>query len=105
MDNKEIDNFSKRILLNSLYDIYSKLLTEKQKMYFEDYYFSNLSYGEMSEKYNVTRNALFHQMKLIEEKLTTFEEKLKLLEKKNKINDIIESENNKRIKEMLEDLF
>lgn len=95
----------KFIYLNSLYDLYSELLTEKQKMYFEDYYFSNLSYGEMSEKYSVTRNALFHQMKLIEEKLISFEEKLKLLDKKNKINDIIELENNKRIKEMLEELF
>ena len=55
--------------LNELFDMYQDLLTDKQQMYFKDYYFDNLSYGEIGEKYNISRNAIFHQLKLIEEKL------------------------------------
>jgi len=93
------------IYLNNLYDLYGDLLTDKQKKYFEDYYFNNLSYGEISEKYNISRNASFKQLKIIEEKLEKFEEILKLLYKKNKINDIITKVDDNIIKEELENLF
>lgn len=95
----------KMFYLNDLYDLYGELLTDKQQMYFKDYYFNNLSYGEISEKYDVSRNAIFHQMKIIEEKLENYEKKLNLLAKKEKINDIIEMINDKRIKESLKDIF
>ena len=93
------------IYLNNLYDLYGDLLTIKQKKYFEDYYFNNLSYGEISEKYNVSRNACFKQLKIIEEKLENYEEKLKLLYKKNKINDIINKVEDSKIKNELKNLF
>ena len=35
-----------------LYDIYGTLLTEKQRMYFEEYYFKNLSLSELASIYN-----------------------------------------------------
>lgn len=95
----------KMFYLNDLYDLYGELLTDKQQMYFKDYYFNNLSYGEISEKYDVSRNAIFHQMKIIEEKLENYEKKLNLLAKKEKINDIIEMINDKGIKESLKDIF
>ena len=47
----------------SLYDTYNSLLTDKQKLYFEDYYFNNLSLSEMSENYEVSRNAIHKQIK------------------------------------------
>lgn len=95
----------KFVYLNLLFDIYGCLLTEKQQNYFKDYYFNNLSYGEIAEKYDVSRNAIFHQLKLIEKKLLIYEEKLKIYDKKKKINDIIELEKNKEIKRILENLF
>ena len=95
----------KFVYLNELYDLYGKLLTEKQQKYFEEYYFNNLSYGEMSLKYNVSRNAVYHQLQIIEKKLAFFEEKLNLYGKKQKINDIIELINDKTVKRILEDLF
>ncbi len=95
----------KFVYLNELYDLYGDLLTEKQKKYFEDYYFNNLSYGEMSLKYGVSRNAIYHQLQLIEKKLNFFEEKLKLYIKKQKINDIIKLIDNNDAKRILEDLF
>ena len=95
----------KFVYLNLLFDIYGSLLTIKQQNYFKDYYFNNLSYGEIAEKYDVSRNAIFHQLKLIEKKLLIYEEKLKICDKKKKINDIIELEKNKDIKRILENLF
>lgn len=95
----------KTIYLNELFDMYQDLLTEKQQMYFKDYYFDNLSYGEISEKYGISRNAIFHQLKIIEEKLEVYEEKLKLLAKKKQIDDIIDLVKDKRIKDALKDIF
>ncbi len=95
----------KLVYLNNLYDLYGILLTEKQQKYFEEYYFNNLSYGEISEKYGISRNACFRQLKIIEDKLNDYEKKLKLYYKKEKINDIIKNIDNSKIKKELEDLF
>ena len=95
----------KMFYLNDLFDLYGELLTSKQQMYFKDYYFDNLSYGEISEKYNISRNAVFHQLKIIEEKLENFEKKLNLLDKKRKIDDIIDIVDDTKIKDMLKDIF
>ncbi len=95
----------KLVYLNNLYDLYGILLTEKQQTYFEEYYFNNLSYGEISEKYNISRNACFKQLKIIEDKLFDYEKKLKLYYKKEKINAIINMIDDKKIKEKLENLL
>ena len=93
------------VYLNNLYDLYGELLTEKQQKYFKNYYFENLSYGEIADIYHISRNAIFHQLKIIEEKLYFYEKKLKLYSKKMKINDIISVIDNRNIKKELEDLF
>ena len=95
----------KLVYLNNLYDLYGILLTEKQQTYFQEYYFNNLSYGEISEKYGISRNAIFHQLKIIENKLLDYEKKLKLYYKKEKINDIINNIDDSKIKKELEDLI
>ncbi len=95
----------KVIYLNNLFDLYSSLLTEKQQIYFKEYYFNNLSYTEISEKYQISRNACFKQLKIIEQKLLDFEEKLKLDYKKQKINAILNNIDNKKVKKELENLF
>ena len=95
----------KLVYLNCLFDLYGCLLTDKQQLYFKEYYFNNLSYREISEKYDISRNAIFRQLKLIEEKLEFYEEKLKLYSKKIKINDIINLIGDKRIKEDLENIL
>ena len=95
----------KFIYLNNLYDLYGLLLTKKQQLYFEEYYFNNLSYGEISEKYQISRNACFRQLKIIENKLLEYEEKLKLFYKKEKINDIIKNIDDSKIKKELNNLL
>lgn len=93
------------IYYNELYDLYSKLLTDKQREYFEDYYFMNLSFSELAEKYSVSRNAIFKQLKITKEKLEEFEAKLELKKKREKLIEIADLIDDKKIKEELEELI
>lgn len=93
------------IYYNNLYDCYQKLLTEKQRNYFEDYYFSNLSLGEMSENYHISRNAIYKQLQITKKRLVEYEEKLRLYEKKEKITNLIERTSNRELKNKLEELI
>ena len=80
-----------QIYLITLFDYYGELLTDKQKQYFKDYYFDNLSLGEMRENYQVSRNAIHKAIKETCEKLNFYEEKLKLYDKKKKLEKLISS--------------
>ena len=93
------------LYFNDLYDLYSGLLTEKQKKYYEDYYFNNLSFSEMAENYNVSRNAIFKQIHIVTDKLNEYENILKLLEKRKKLEEIVNNIDDINIKNELEELF
>lgn len=78
-----------RLYLIDLYDLYGDLLTEKQKDYFEDYYFSNLSLSEIAENMGITRNAVYNQLTCVEEKLVYYEKNLHLYERNEEIRKVI----------------
>ncbi len=80
-----------RIYLINLYDYYSELLTEKQKEYFEYYYFDNQSLAEISENLKVTRNAVHNRLKETTNKLEFYEEKLELYKKSKQIKELIQN--------------
>lgn len=77
------------VYFNSLYDYYREMFTEKQRMYFEDYYWNNLSLSEIAENNGVSRNAVHNQLKIMEERLEELEDVLKLNEKKKKVINIL----------------
>lgn len=89
----------------SLYDIYNSLLTAKQKLYFEDYYFNNLSLSEMSENYDVSRNAIHKQIKEVNSKLEDFELKLKIKEKNIKLKELINKIDDSKLRLELEKII
>lgn len=93
------------IYYNELYDLYGELLTKKQKLYFEDYYFNNLSLSEMAENYDVSRNAIFRQVHIVVDKLKEYEEILKLHFKKEKLLEISNKIDDEDIKKKLEELL
>ena len=88
-----------------LYDLYSSLFSVKQKEYFEDYYFNNLSLSEISENIGVSRNAIHKSIKSIEKKLLFYEDNLKLYKKNLEVNNIIKNINDKNIRKKLEGIF
>lgn len=89
-----------RVYLSELFDIYGELLTEKQRDYFMEYYFDNLSLAEISENHNVSRNAIHKQIKDAESKLENFEDKLKIYKKNREIRNILKE--NRDVKERIE---
>ncbi len=96
-----MDNF----YLIDLYDIYGELLTDKQQQYFEDYYFENLSLQEISENYNISRNAIYNSLKDVKNKLELYESKLKINQKNKKLKEIVTIIDDKKIKKELEELI
>ena len=93
------------IYLNELYDFYGSLLTDKQRDYFENYYFNNLSLGEMAENYGVSRNAIHKQLKIVEERLKYYEENLELLKKSKKAEELVQKINDKKLHDEILELF
>jgi len=97
-----MDKNTKLVLL---YDYYGELLTEKQKSYFEDYYFNNLSLSEISENDEVSRNAIHKQLKDVEEKLINYEAKLKIIERNQKIETLLENISDIELKNKITELL
>ena len=89
------------VYFNELYDFYSGLLTEKQRLYFEDYYFRNLSFSEMAENYQVSRNAIYKQLHIVLDKLKEYESILHLYDENKKIEEILLLDSVTEIKEQL----
>lgn len=93
---------NKKIYYNNLYDYYQGLLTEKQRQYFIDYYCYDLSLSEMAENYEISRNAIFKQLKQVEKKLDLYEETLQCFHKKQEVLNLVKEESlRKRIEEIL----
>ena len=67
--------------LIELYDVYYSLLTEKQKEYFEEYYFDDLSISEIAANHDISRNAVHDQLKRVIANLEDYEQKLQLIKK------------------------
>ncbi len=91
-----------------LYEIYKNLLTDKQRDYFENYYYEDLSLSEIAENFEVSKTIVSKTLKQVESKLTELEESLRL----NKIyDDLVNLKNNinindkNKIEKIIEDNF
>ena len=65
--------------MNALFEFYSTLLTEKQMNYMELYYADDFSLGEIAEEFQVSRQAVYDNIKRTEKILEDYERKLHLL--------------------------
>ncbi len=93
-----------QLLICELYDYYKELLTEKQRKYFEEYYFDNLSLAELSENYDISRNAIHKTIKEVLDKLNHYESCLKLKLKKDNIKKLISTLDDKLQEKIIENL-
>ncbi len=64
--------------MNALFEFYSTLLTEKQMNYMELYYADDYSLGEIAAEYEVSRQAVYDNIKRTEKILEEYERKLHL---------------------------
>ncbi len=73
-----------KIRINELYDVYGVLLTDKQRAYVEYYYHDDYSLSEIAGLMEVSRNAVFDQIRIAADHMEEYESKLGLLKlKKN----------------------
>lgn len=96
---------NEREYLIILYDYYGELLNEDNRAYFEDYYFDNLSLGEIAENNNISRNAVHKHIKSTEAKLKFYEEKLGLYDKDRKLKDRLKTIKDENICKIINDLL
>lgn len=99
--------------VNFLFDFYQSLLTDKQRAYMNLYFLEDLSLGEIAEEYNVSRQAIYDNVRRTEAMLEDYELKLELFSKFQKrmkvmkeIEDLCkdESPQSTKIKELLTEL-
>ncbi len=98
----------KNVRISMLLEIYAKLLTQKQSDLVDLYYNQNLSLSEIADEVGVTRQAVRKSIVEAEKNLLDLEEKLGILDKqlrrKEKIDQILRLEKDKKIAKLIEEL-
>ncbi|WP_029330853.1 putative DNA-binding protein [Exiguobacterium oxidotolerans] len=67
--------------MNYLIDFYQELLTPKQRNYMSLYYLDDFSLGEIADEFEVSRQAVYDNIKRTEAMLEQYEERLSLFQK------------------------
>ena len=78
-----------REYIEGLYETYKNLLTEREREYFENYFYEDNNLQEIADNYEVSKSYVGKYVNGIETKLRGFEEALNIYDKFNKIKGII----------------
>ncbi len=79
------------IEIGILLDYYKPLLTEKQKRYLIDYFEEDLSLSEIAQNYEISRQAVYDNIRRGCKILREYEEKLNFYKKDRKLyNELLE---------------
>jgi predicted DNA-binding protein YlxM (UPF0122 family) len=93
------------VYYNNLFDIYGKLLTDKEQESFRDYYQEDLSLGEIAEIKNISRAAVQKTIKTVLEKLDYYEDILNIYKKNIKLKEVYDMSNDEEIKNKIEEIL
>ena len=83
----------KNFRLTRLFDFYSRMLTDKQKLIFERYYFDDASLKEIADECNISRQAVRDSLVSAEKSLNELESKINLLSKFDSIEKLLDGSN------------
>ncbi len=83
----KIDDITRQSLL---YDFYGELLTKRQREVMELYHEENLSLAEIADEFGISRQGVYDALKNGEKALSSYEEKLGLVEKFRKSSEAID---------------
>jgi len=95
----------KKVLLSEIYVYYRDLFTDKQQEYFDDYYLNDLSLGEIADNYGVSRNAIFNQIKIVEERLDFYEKVIGLKRKREEVLELLKDKVDNSTYEKIEEIL
>ena len=85
---------NKTVRLGQLLDIYGELITDKKREILSMYVCDNMSYQEIGDVLGISKPAVLDSIKTAEKQLENFENKIKFLEFKQKVNGILKSSAN-----------
>ena len=94
-----------REYLTELYEIYKGLLNEKEKSYFEYYYFEDYSLNEIADLYEVSKAYASKYLNQINNKIIKYEKTLNLNSKKSKLTEYVKEIDNKELRNKIEELL
>ena len=87
-----MEELEKTNYINSLFEFYRPLLTKKQSSYIQLYYADDYSLGEIANEFNVSRQAVYDNIRRSEKILEGYESKLNLyhnfMERNTKLDKI-----------------
>ena len=95
----------KYIYYNNLFDIYSELLTDKEKETFSLYYQEDLSLSEIADNNNISKSAVGKMVKTILEKLDNYEKILKIYNTKKQLLILLQEEEIEKLKNKLKKIL
>ena len=95
----------KVVEIANLFEIYSSLLSEKQKEYLEDHFENDLSLSEIAKNNNVSRQAIYDNIKRGIALLYDYEDKLKFYQIKKNIREELMNLKENYTKEKLEKII
>lgn len=78
------------VYYNELFEIYSDLLTDKEKEAYKDYYFEDLSLSEIADNKKVSRAAVQKMVKTVVDKLNNYEQSLHIHKLKKDLFKVLE---------------
>lgn len=98
----------KFVEIANLFEIYSSLLSEKQKEYLEDHFENDLSLSEIAKNNNVSRQAIYDNIKRGIALLYDYEDKLKFYQIKNireELMNLKENYTKEKLEKIIENLL
>ena len=91
----------KFVYYNELYLIYKDLLNDNEQEVYDMYYGDNLTMQEIADNKNISKARVRVIIKNVTKKLDKYEEALKIYNTKNKLNELLESDDIKEIKKII----
>ena len=88
-----------------LYEIYKGLLTENQRLYFENYYYEDLSLNEIAYNNKVSKTLVSKIINNTIKKLEHYEEILNFNYKENKLKNLLNKIDDSKIKTVIEEIL
>lgn len=73
-----------------LYDFYGAMLTDRQREIYEEYYLNDMSFGEIAEQLQISRAAVFDNIKRSDKMLAHYEERLGLIGQYQSNKEVLE---------------
>ena len=94
---------------NLLYDFYGELLTDHQRLVYEDAVYNDCSLSELAEEYNISRQGVHDLLKRCDRILGDYEDKLGLVARFNKLKQkamqIEELSSDERVRQLAHEIM